>query len=58
MCPSKKESFNFYLKYFLVFFQKTNEMFQMMNLQSVKKKEKNKSIKLWYLVLRVKKINK
>lgn len=46
MCPSKKESFNFYLKYFLVFFQKTNEMFQMMNLQSVKKKEKNKSIKL------------
>lgn len=58
MCPSKKESFNFYLKYFLVFFQKTNEMFQMMNLQSVKKKEKNKSIKLWYLVPRVKKINK
>lgn len=45
MCPSKKESFNFYLKYFLIFFQKTNDIFQMINLQSVRKK--NESIKLY-----------
>lgn len=46
MCPSKKESFNFYLKYFLIFFQKTNDIFQVINLQSVRKK-KNESIKLY-----------
>lgn len=45
MCPSKKESFNFYLKYFLIFFQKTNDIFQMINLQSIRKK--NESIKLY-----------
>lgn len=45
MCPSKKESFNFYLKYFLIFFQKTNDILQMINLQSVRKK--NESIKLY-----------
>lgn len=45
MCPSKKESFNFYLKYFLIFFQKTNDIFQVINLQSVRKK--NESIKLY-----------
>lgn len=46
MCLSKKESFNFYLKYFLIFFQKTNDIFQVINLQSVRKK-KNESIKLY-----------